>query len=547
MLTRSKTKTSMSKPQALINTILNSTNLDTDPTTYTQASKHEHWRVVMANELDALAVNHTWSLVPNSEASNVIRCKWVYKIKRKSDGSIDRYKARLVAKGYTQEEGIDFTETYSLVVKSTTIRLILSIAVTQHWFIRQLDVNNVFLHSDLQEAIYMAQPPGFVDPHLPHHVCKLHKDLYGLRQSPRAWYHKLKDTLLTLGFVPSVDPSLFLFRKGDDTIFLLVYVDDIILTGNNVILIQNIIRLLDQSFTIKDLGELHFFLGIEVHRQDNGLLLTQSKYIHSILEKANMQGAKPNSTPMATGKVLSKFGGATFDDPHLFRSIIGALQYVTITRPDISFAVNRVSQYMHAPTVSHWAAVKRILRYLIGTITHGILISSSSSHSITAFSDSDWAGCPDDRRSTTGYLVYLGNNLISWSSKKQTTVARSNTEAEYRGLAAVTAEVVWLTSLFKELGLNAPISVFWCDNLGATFLASNPAFHARIKHIELDYHFVREKVSDGTIHIRFICSQDQVADALTKLLSKACFQQLRSKLTVHSSTLSLRGPVDTAI
>jgi hypothetical protein len=175
------------------------------------------------------------------------------------------------------------------------------------------------------------------------------------------------------------------------------------------------------------------------------------------MEKANMQGAKSNSTPMATGKVLSKFDGATFDDPHLFRSVIGALQYVTITRPDISFVVNRVSQYMHAPTVSHWAAVKRILRYLIGTITHGILISSSSSHSITAFSDSNWAGCPDDRRSTTGYLVYLGNNLISWSSKKQTIVARSSTEAEYRGLAAVTAEVIWLTSLFKELGLNAPV------------------------------------------------------------------------------------------
>jgi Reverse transcriptase (RNA-dependent DNA polymerase) len=273
MLTRSKIKTSMSRPQALINTILNSTNLDTDPTTYTQASKHEHWRVAMANELDALAVNHTWSLVPNSEASNVIGCKWVYKTKRKSDGSIDRYKARLVAKGYTQEEGIDFTETYSPVVKSTTIRLILSITITQHWFIRQLDVNNAFLHGDLQEAIYMAQLLGFVDPHLPHNVCKLHKALYGLRQSPRAWYHKLKDTLLTLGFVPSAsDPSLFLFRKGDDIVFLLVYVDDIILTGNNVILIQNIIRLLDQSFTIKDLGELHFFLGIEVHRQDNGLL-----------------------------------------------------------------------------------------------------------------------------------------------------------------------------------------------------------------------------------------------------------------------------------
>jgi hypothetical protein len=196
------------------------------------------------------------------------------------------------------------------------------------------------------------------------------------------------------------------------------------------------------------LGELHYFLDIEVHHQNNNLLLIQSKYIYSILDKAKMQGANPNSTPMTTGKPLSKLDNAAFEDPHLFRSVVGALQYVIITRPDISFAVNRVSQYMHSPTVCHRAAVERILRYLKGTIQHGVQISQSPSFNITAFSDSDWAGCPDDRRSTTSYLVFLGVNIISWSSKKQTTVTRSSTEAEYRGLAAVTAEVIWLKSLF---------------------------------------------------------------------------------------------------
>jgi hypothetical protein len=251
---------------------------------------------------------------------------------------------------------------------------------------------------------------------------------------------------------------------------------------------------------------LHYFLGIEVNPHDQGLLLTQSNYIYSILDKAKMQGAKPISSLMATGQVSSKFGGEQMDDPQLFCSIVGALQYVTITRSDISFVVNRVSQFMHSPNLSYWSAVKRILRYLKGTLEYGLTIQPCSTFNIHAFADSDWAGCPDDRRSTFGYLVFLGNNLISWSSKKQSTVARSSTEAEYRGLVMVTTEVVWLKIVFHELGIEISAPILWCDNLGATFLASNLAFHARTKHIELDYHFVREKVAAGAIHVRFICS-----------------------------------------
>jgi Reverse transcriptase (RNA-dependent DNA polymerase) len=390
----------------------------------------------------------------------------------------------------------------------------------------------------------MTQPPGFQDPSNPTHVCKLHKAIYRLRQSPRAWYHKLRDTLLEIGFHSSTsDPSLFIFRHKTHVAFLLDYVDDIILTGNNTTLLQNFISLLDQRFTIKDLGSVHFFLGIEVSSHNQGLLLTQIRYINSILERAKMLGAKPVATPMATGQALSKSMGDPADDVSLYRSVVGALQYVTITCPEISFAVNRMSQFMQSPTSCHWAAVKRILRYLKGTINYGLFIQPSSSLTLHAYADLDWAGCPDDRRSTTGYLVYLGPNLLSWSSKKQTTVARSSTEAEYHGLAMVTAEVVWLKTLFCELGLVLPAPILWCDNLGATFLANNPAFHARTKHIELDYHFVREKVADGTIHVKFICSQDQLADALTKPLSTARFQSLRFKFTVDCSTVSLRGHV----
>jgi len=256
-----------------------------------------------------------------------------------------------------------------------------------------------------------------------------------------------------------------------------------------------------------------------------------------------MSGAKPISTPMAVSPALSKYDGDPLPDPFLFRSVVGALQYVTITRPDIAFAVNRVSQFMHNPTMSHWSAVKRILRYLKGSLQSGIHIRASSDLTLHAYSDSDWAGCPDDRKSTTGYLVFLGPNLISWSSKKQPTVSRSSTEAEYRSLAMASAELVWLQRLLHELKHPCSSTVLWCDNLGATFLASNPAFHARTKHIELDYHFVREKVADGSLRVQFICSQDQLADALTKPLSSFRFHQLKDKLTVTSVSSCLRGRI----
>jgi Reverse transcriptase (RNA-dependent DNA polymerase) len=297
MLTRSKTKSQQHIPKALLTSTSSLADIDQDPTTYNQTAKFSHWREAMAHEIDALATNNTWSLVPASEASNIVGCKWVYKTKRLSDGTIERFKARLIAKGYTQEEGLDFTDTFSPVIKPTTIRLILSLAVTQKWDIRQLDVNNVFLHSELHELIYMSQPPGFTDTRYLDHVCHLYKALYGLQQSPRAWYHKLKETLLHIGFKSSTSyPSLFLFKQSHDTVFLLVYVDDIILTGNNSTLIQSVVQLLDQKFTIKDLDRLHFFLSIEVHHTDHDLQLTQSKYINTVLEKAKMQNAKSNTT-----------------------------------------------------------------------------------------------------------------------------------------------------------------------------------------------------------------------------------------------------------
>lgn len=250
-----------------------------------------------------------------------------------------------------------------------------------------------------------------------------------------------------------------------------------------------------------------------------------------------MHEAKPSPTPMTPNASLSIDDSTPFDNSHLYRSIVGALQYATITRPDLSFAVNKVSQFMHAPTENHWSAVKRILRYIRGTLHHGTTFHHSSSSDLHAYSDADWAGSLDDRRSTFGFCIFLGRNLISWSAKKQPTVSRSSTEAEYRSLAISCAELLWIQYLLQELHI--PLSsppTLWCDNLGATFLASNPMFHARTKHVEIDYHFVRERVVSKELSVRFLCSKDQLADIMTKPLPTSRFQFLTSKLIVTDVT-----------
>ncbi|MFS8002612.1 putative RNA-directed DNA polymerase [Helianthus anomalus] len=489
--------------------------------------------------------NGTWTLVPPVPNANVVDCKWVYRLKRDEKGNIKRYKARLVAKGFSQQPGIDYHETFSPVVKSTTVRVVLSLAVTRQWPLRQLDVQNAYLHGDLKETVYLRQPPGFIDPQKPNHLCLLHKSLYGLKQAPRAWFNRLSGALLQLGFHGSkTDPSLFIYSHHGILMYMLVYVDDIILTGNNPQLINNTIKRLSTTFALQDMGRLSYFLGIEVIPKGNDLLLSQQKYVHDIIEQAGLSQSKPADSPMAPNSILSLGDSPQFDNPVKFRQTVGALQYLTLSRPDITFAVNKVCQFMHYPTENHWSAVKRILRYLNGTSHFGLLIQQKSAavihaytdaqqRSLTAFSDADWAGSIDDRRSTGGYAIYLGSNLVSWRARKQPTVSRSSTEAEYKAIADTVAELTWLEALLKELHVtttSAPI--LWCDNLGATYLSANPVFHARTKHVEIDFHFVREKVAQRKLLVQFIKTDDQIADVFTKPLSSQRFFLLRSKLQV---------------
>lgn len=382
----------------------------------------------------------------------------------------------------------------------------------------------------------MQQPQGFevTDRSL---VCKLNKALYGLKQAPRAWFEKLTAALLKFGFTSSkCDPSLFMLHAPTYCLLVLVYVDDIIVTGSSMSHIQSLITQLNQAFSLKQLGKLDFFLGIEVQHLKNGsILLSQSKYIRDLLERASMSSAKGLPTPMVSNLKLSKMGGNHVADPTFYRSIVGALQYATITRPEISYSVNKACQFLSQPLEEHWKAVKRILRYLKGTENHGLLLQPASTQQplhLTGFCDADWASDPDDRRSTSGACIFLGPNLVSWWSKKQTLVARSSAEAEYRSLANTTSEILWLQSLLTELRCKFTIPRIYCDNLSTVALSHNPVLHSRTKHMELDIFFVREKVISKSLEICHIPAQDQWADILTKPLSSARFSILRDKLKV---------------
>ncbi|CAL8158058.1 unnamed protein product [Prunus armeniaca] len=457
------------------------------------ATKHTEWRDAMTEEINALLKNHTWTLVPSSPSQNLVGC--------------------------------------NPVVKPATIRTVLSLSVSRGWSLRQLDVKNAFL----QEDVYMAQPLGFIDPTRPSYVCKLHKALYGLKQAPRAWFHRISTFLLSVGFTRSqADTSLFIFQQESCTIFLLLYVDDIVVTGSDSTHLQQFTSLLGDHFDIKDLGPLSYFLVLQVLHKDGILHINQLKYAHDLLQKANLLNSKPAYTPLAAKVLFSVSDGALISNPTEYRELVGNLQYLTLTCPDISFAVNIVAQFMSAPRTPHLVAAKRILRYIKGTIDLGLsfTLQTAAAH-LSAYSNADWAGCPDSRRSTTGYVITLGTNLISWCSKKQPTVSRSSTESEYRALSHACAETNWLCSLLHELGvrLQFPVQLF-CDNLSTTYMAANLVFHARTRHVELDYHFVREKVALGSHQVCFIPSVDQPADLFTKALHKPHHQLMSSKL-VH--------------
>ncbi|XP_019198264.1 PREDICTED: uncharacterized protein LOC109192121 [Ipomoea nil] len=380
----------------------------------------------------------------------------------------------------------------------------------------------------------MVLPLGFHSDK-PNQVCKLLRSLYGLKQASRQWNAKLTKALQENGYKQSTaDPSLFTKASGNSFTALLIYVDDILVAGTSITHINELKHFLDKSFKIKDLGNINYFLGIEEVTTASGLNLSQRKYVLEILKESGFLEAKPAQTPATTGLQLTHSEGSLLEKPEIYRRLIGKLLYLTNTRPDISHIVQQLSQFVDKPTSTHLTAAHRVLRYLKGSPGKGIFYHSNSQFKLYGFSDSDWANCPESRKSVTGYCIYLGNNLISWRTKKQATVSKSSSEAEYRALASTVCEVQWLHYLLADLGirLGMPASLF-CDNQAAIATGENHVFHERTKHIEIDCHIVKQKVNERLIKLLPIPSQKQVADGFTKALPHPAFAIFQSKLGLH--------------
>ncbi|KAI3751228.1 hypothetical protein L2E82_22276 [Cichorium intybus] len=405
------------------------------------ALRDVNWKMAMEDEFNALMKNKTWELVPRPPNVNVIRCMWIFAHKERSD-----------------------------VVKPATIRTVLSLALSKSWSIHQLDVKNAFLHGDLDETVYMHQPLGFRDKSRPDHVCFLKKSLYGLKQASRAWYTRFAEHVTHIGFSQSLsDHSLFIYKHRSNMAYLLLYVDDIILTTSSDTLRLSIISQLSSAFAMKDLGPLSYFLGVAVTRHSNGLFLSQRKYAAEIIDRAGMSKCKPSATPVDTKPKLSASASPPYSDPSSYRSLAGALQYLTFTRPDITYAVQQVCLFMHDPREKHMNALKRIIRYIQGTLDFGLHISPSSCSSLVSYTDADWG----DARTHGGPPL---------------------------GIVCILAQIYYHGPLKDSLHC-LKATIVYCDNVSAVYLTGNPVQHQRMKHIELDIHFVREKVAKGQVRV----------------------------------------------
>ncbi|XP_022008266.1 uncharacterized mitochondrial protein AtMg00810-like [Helianthus annuus] len=417
-----------------------------------------------------------------------------------------------------------------------TVRCVISLSVQNNWPLYQLDVNNAFLYGNLREEVYMSLPEG-LNVEKQNKVCKLNKSLYGLKQAPRMWNERLVQVLTKLDFVQSkCDHSLFIKSGKSVFIALLVYVDDILLTGNCEHEINRIKNLLKTEFLIKDLGLLKYFLGIEVIKVTDGVCLSQRKYCMDLLNEYGMSGSKPTSCPIEQNHVLTKLTmqESKTVDVTQYQKLIGKLIYLSHTRPDIAYSVHYLSQFMHKPTETHTQIAFKVLRYLKGAPGTGILFKKGSTFHLTAFADSDWAKCIETRRSVTGFCIFLGNNLVSWKSKKQSVVSRSSAEAEYRSMCNATCEVLWLINILRELKVDVSIPVVLkCDNTAALSIAANPVFHDRTKHFEVDLFFLREKIASG-IEIQWIFASLLFSDLTSKVL---CGCRKKIKLNEEPNTI----------
>ncbi|GJU08038.1 putative ribonuclease H-like domain-containing protein [Tanacetum coccineum] len=498
-----------------------------EPKKISEALEDESWVDAMQEELLQFEIQKVWILVDLPYGKKAIGTKWVYRNKKDERGVVVRNKARLVAQGHRQEEGIDYDEVFAPVARLEAIRIFLAFASYMGFIVYQMDVKSAFLYGKIDEEVYVSQPPGFLDPKSPQKVYKVVKALYGLHQAPRAWYATLSTFLLKNGYRRgTIDKTLFLKKDKHDIILVQVYVDDIIFGSTKKSWCDEFEALMKSRFQMSSMGELTFFLGLQVKQKPNGIFISQDKYVDEILKKFDFASVKTASTPIETQKPLVKDEEASDVDVHLYRSMIGSLMYVTASRPDIMFAVCACSRFQVTPKTSHLTAVKRIFRYLKGKPKLGLWYPRESTFDLESYSDSDYAGANLDRKSTTGGCQFLGRRLITWQCKKQTIVATSTTEAEYVAAASCCGQVLWIQNQMLDYGFNFMNTKIYIDNESTICIVKNPVYHSKTKHIAIRHHFIRDAYEKKLIQVLKIHTNDNVADLLTKAFDVSRFQFL---------------------
>lgn len=485
----------------------------------------DKWREAITSEIESLMANKTWILVPRQEGMHVITNRWIFKKKYRANGDIEKYKARLVVRGCCQKQGIDYDEVFAPVVRHESVRMVLAIAAASGMYMIQFDVKTAFLHGHLEEEIYMEQPNGFIKDD---RVCLLKRSLYGLKQASRQWNKCIVEFLTNFGFKQSrIDSCVFTYEMDNNIIYLLLYVDDGLICGNNTEMIEKLLHNLQVEFEITH-REAEFFVGLQIQmdRHRGTLKLFQKVYAEKILERFNHMHCHPVSTPAEVGKYFSKDDATAINSRMPYREAIGSLMYLMVcTRPDIAYIVGVLSRYLEKPSETHWQGVKRILKYLKGTVDHGIHFNLCSKHlQLTTYSDADWGGDPDTRRSISGWAVFLNGGSIAWSSRKQTVTATSTTEAEFVSLCAASKAAKCFRQLINECGheQQSPTTLY-SDNQRAIHLVKNPESTKRTKHIDIQYFYTCEMQQKGEIDVQYLETREQLADIFTKPLSKEKF------------------------
>src|SRR6266487_1334761 len=396
-----------------------------------------------------------------------------------------------------------------------------------------MDVKSAFLNGYLNEEVFVEQPKGFIEPSLQNHVYKLKKALYGLKQAPRAWYERLTEFLLSQGYMKGGnDKTLFVKKEKGDFIIAQIYVDDIVFGGMSSKMVQHFVQQMQSEFEMSLVGELTYFLGLQVKQMEDTIFVSQSKYARNIVKKFGMDGGNHKRTPAATHLKLTKDETGIDVDQSLYRSMIGSLLCLNASKPDITFAVGVCARYQAQPKMSHLVQVKRILKYVNGTCDYGILYCHSENSTLVGYCDADWAGSADDRKSTSGACFFLGNNLISWFSKKQNSVSLSTAEAEYIGAGSSCSQLLWMKQMLKEYNVEQDVLTLYCDNLSAINISKNPIQHSRTKHIDIRHHFIRDLVKDKVVTLEHVSTEEQLADIFTKALDANQFEKLRGKLGI---------------